>query len=146
MCGAGRSAQRAPLPPSLSPAHPARLDLGDAGRLLAAVVLRDDLLLRGGGALQRGAHQPAALRVLNVGPDLANHLRRAVAVQVVVLDLFFFLGGGEFRGGWWMCGGFGEVFGGLKLWVVGNKKKGEEDGAPPPVPATPQAIAAASSA
>lgn len=37
--------------------------------------------------LERSADHPRALVVLDVSPDLANGLRVAVAVQVVVLDL-----------------------------------------------------------
>ena len=48
----------------------------------------DDGPLLGGDALQRLHDQPGALVVLDVGANLADHLRIAERVQVVVLDLF----------------------------------------------------------
>ncbi len=47
----------------------------------------DKLPLLLSGVLQGGADEPGALVVLNVCPNLANHGRVPIAVQVVVLDL-----------------------------------------------------------
>ena len=47
----------------------------------------DDGALRGGGPLQGLHHQPAALVVLDVRADLADDLRVAEGVQIVVLNL-----------------------------------------------------------
>lgn len=47
----------------------------------------DDLLLLGCSSLKRLHHQPGAFVVLDVGANLADHLRITIAVQVVVLYL-----------------------------------------------------------
>lgn len=47
----------------------------------------EDLALLHGSLCQRLVDQPTALVVQDVGPDFSNLFRRAVAVEVVVLDL-----------------------------------------------------------
>ncbi len=54
---------------------------------LCAAQHLDDASLPGVSALQRLHDQPGALVVLDVGADLADHLRVAKRVQVIVLDL-----------------------------------------------------------
>eukprot|EP00619_Florenciella_sp_RCC1007_P022058 CAMPEP_0205947154 /NCGR_PEP_ID=MMETSP1325-20131115/69418_1 /ASSEMBLY_ACC=CAM_ASM_000708 /TAXON_ID=236786 /ORGANISM="Florenciella sp., Strain RCC1007" /LENGTH=157 /DNA_ID=CAMNT_0053318255 /DNA_START=861 /DNA_END=1334 /DNA_ORIENTATION=- len=54
---------------------------------VAVVLLKDGLLLGRSDVMVCVAEEPAALFVLDVGADLADLLRSAVAVQVVVLRL-----------------------------------------------------------
>ena len=59
----------------------------DSGRVQVCASYLNDSSLLGVGAFQRLHDQPGALVVLDVGADLADHLRIAKRVQVVVLDL-----------------------------------------------------------
>lgn len=63
------------------------LDLGLVLLVLATVGGVEDSALLRSGALDGLVNQPRALVVLDVGSDLANDLRVAEVVQVVILDL-----------------------------------------------------------
>ena len=91
-------------------------------RILTPVAFIQHLSLLRARLLQRLVDNPRALVVLDVCADLPNRLRRAICVEVVVLDLEVFAEGDEY-----VFAGF-EIGGGGELEVVEGEGDGEVEG------------------